>query len=512
MPSPSPSDQTKKSSNLSTDDDCNRDFRDLEKGPISFFLPTQPASPTKEHFRDIDFLGPITLHRFFVLVWVVGSGVLFCYIQNWIWPQYFQEGRQDWKYWPYISILWLVSLPVSIATLIGALWFRYNTKLDQVKPISHNVVFRIVSRGIQRDCLMETIRRCQHEMKQTPLFPYLVEVVTDADVFEAPDEHDIIHLKVPKSYVTPNGALFKARSLHYACEHSEIPGNTWVVHLDEETQPTSSGIKGIAAMIADCEAEGKLDTIGQGTLLYHRSFNLHPFLTLVDMRRTSDDFGNFYLQHRLGVTLFGLHGAFIVCRHDKEAAVGFDLGPEGSITEDSWWVLLAMDKGYRTRWIDGYVEEQSTQSIMDFLKQRRRWYYGLSKVITQCPVPFRHRAVLFFIVTTWLIAPVLFPVQIGLAIVFTYVLEQSVPIWLRVLVNYCFSIAMLGYLTGFVANLREHRMALWRVPLWTLAMFIAMPFCMALEMWSVVMAYFAPCTQGAKGFHVVQKQVQKDEI
>lgn len=45
------SDQTKKSSYFSTDDNCNRDFRDLEKGLISFFLPTQPASPQKNTFE-----------------------------------------------------------------------------------------------------------------------------------------------------------------------------------------------------------------------------------------------------------------------------------------------------------------------------------------------------------------------------------------------------------------------------------------------------------------------------
>lgn len=98
------------------------------------------------------------------------------------------------------------------------------------------------------------------------------------------------------------------------------------------------------------------------------------------MRRTGDDLGHYYLQHRVGFTLFGLHGAYIVCRQDVEAKIGLDLGPRGSITEDAWWILLAMKQSYRTKWIDGYLEEQATQSLMDFLKQRRRWYYGLRKL------------------------------------------------------------------------------------------------------------------------------------
>eukprot|EP00178_Gracilaria_changii_P023549 TRINITY_DN71249_c0_g1_i1.p1 TRINITY_DN71249_c0_g1~~TRINITY_DN71249_c0_g1_i1.p1 ORF type:complete len:605 (-),score=87.25 TRINITY_DN71249_c0_g1_i1:195-1838(-) len=487
-------------------------YADVEKAITCppFYLP--PPSHTPEHFRDISFLGPITLHRLFVLLWIGGCMVGLYYIQEVIWPpDSFNEDNSDlWIASPYFGLVWLVALPASFASVIGNFWFRYNTRLDDIPPTSHNVVFRIVSRGINNDVLMETIRRCQYEMSRNPMFPYLIELVTDAGVFEAPPEPDVIHLKVPLDYETPNKTKFKARALNYACECSVVPPNTWVVHLDEETQPTSSGIKGIAHFVAECERTNDLTRIGQGQITYHRAFEKYPFLTLADMRRTGDDFGHYYLQHRLGFTLFGLHGAFIVCRQDKEAAIGFDLGPHGSITEDAWWVLLAMKAGYRTRWVDGSLEEQSTQSVMDFVKQRRRWFYGLAKVATLTPVNVKYRAFVGFNTFSWLIVPILLPLQIVYMITL-WIYAIPVAFAIRILTNFIVGVSSFVYMSGLLCNMVEHRTKWWQTPFWTLAMIIALPFCLLLEVVGVVMAFFAGCTQNGKGFHVVQKSANADD-
>lgn len=342
-------------------DQIDMNYSDIEKGDYTPVFHVNPPAVTPERFRD--FRGPFTIHRFISFAWVLGVCVSLYFIQRLIWPPDALDSpyRNSWIANPYLGLILFIALPSSILSFIGAIWFRYNPNLDKVQPMEHNVVFRIVSRGINQECLLETIRCCQQEMRRNAYFPYLIEVVTDADVFEAPDEPDVIHLRVPPSYVTQNDTRFKARALNYACEYSLVPGNSWLVHLDEETRPTSSAIKGIAAMVADCERRGDITRIGQGCILYHRAFMQHKFLTLADSRRTGDDFGHFFLQHRIGVTMFGLHGAFIVCRQDTEAKLGFDIGPKGSITEDAWWILLAMKQGYRTAWVDGFLDEQATQ-------------------------------------------------------------------------------------------------------------------------------------------------------
>jgi egghead protein (zeste-white 4 protein) len=222
-------------------------------------------------------------------------------------------------------------------------------------------------------------------MAATPLFDYVIEVVTDCPALALePPNSDIRYIEVSPEYTTGKGSRFKARALQYALEKSELPDNAWIVHLDEETRPTPSGIKGIAKAIAEEEhreaTTGLPPRFGQGAILYHRDWRRHPFLTLADNVRTGDDFARFHFQHRLGRTVFGLHGSYIVVRNDIEKVGGFDFGPVGSITEDAFWALVCMDAGIRCRWVEGYLEEQSTQSLKDFVFQRRRWYQWLAKV------------------------------------------------------------------------------------------------------------------------------------
>jgi Glycosyl transferase family group 2 len=83
-----------------------------------------------------------------------------------------------------------------------------------------------------------------------------------------------------------------------------------------------------------------------------------------------------HFQHRVGRTLFGLHGSFILVRTSVERSTGFDFGAIGSITEDAFWALLQMAEGRQCRWVDGYVVEQAPRTLRDFVKQRRRWFVG----------------------------------------------------------------------------------------------------------------------------------------
>lgn len=236
-------------------------------------------------------------------------------------------------------------------------------------------------------------------MDEAPLFPYTVELVTD-QVLPVPESDAVTTILVPPDYQTPAGARFKARALNYALEASTVSDTTWLFHLDEETHITPSVVRGIRSAIIDEEASGEL-RIGQGVVLYHRDIGQHPFLTLADSVRTGDDLGRFRLQHQFGQTAFGMHGSFILVRSDVEKDVGFDLGPSGSVTEDAWWSLVEMTRGHRSRWVDGYCVEQSTRSLGDFIKQRRRWFIGLCLVCLRAPTRFWHRIALVSSVALW---------------------------------------------------------------------------------------------------------------
>jgi egghead protein (zeste-white 4 protein) len=398
------------------------------------------------------------------------------------------------------SLVWLGALLPGSLGLIGTLYYRFPSDLDDISPINRMICWRIVTAGNNIDVVLSTVRRCQTEMAKTPLAPYVIEVVIDecSNVLRLPNEGgDVRILVVPRDYVTPNGSRFKARALHYALLNSQIPDTAWIVHLDEETQPTPSGIKGVCKFIFQEEGSGRL-RIGQGALLYHREWKRHPFLTLADNVRTGDDLARFYLQHRLGVTIFGLHGSFIVVRNDIEKATGgFDFGPHGDITEDAFWAVKAMQNGQRSAWVDGFLEEQCCLSVVDFLRQRRRWFQGLVKTVRYAPVKLRWRFALALNTMLWALAPFAM-----IYTIFTLFYSVEIPLIVRILGSYSFTTYVLWYATGLKANMDEHGITnFWkRAQLALLQILLVPAFCM-LEALGVAWGLASQ----AKGFEVVKK-------
>lgn len=446
-----------------------------------------------ERRRDWSF-GFLTGHRIISLLCVIILLMDDYWLQDFLWPeQSVNSGFR--KIFAKGAILWLTCLVPCVCGLFGILLYRHNDKLDDVPSMTNFVVWRIVSRGTNRDALAATVTRIQHEMTKTPLFPYVIETVTDIHADLKPSD-DLLCLTVPTPYHTPNYSKFKARALHYALEYSPVPDNAWLVHLDEETQPTASGIKGVACMVQEEESNRKL-RIGQGAILYHRSWEQYPLLTLADTMRTGDDIARFYLQHVFGVTVFGLHGSYIVCRNDVEKRVGFDFGPVGSITEDAFWALRCMELGSRSRWVDGYMEEQSTQSVMDFMKQRRRWYHGLILVSLYAPVSVWYRLGLLVNTVLWSFAP--------FGIIYTILnlfLGCSTNGVVRALANFSLAFYVTLYVLGVEINLKERGQAtlVKRIKWYTLVV-VLLPWFSLIESGAILYALIKPET----GFHVVQK-------
>ena len=97
--------------------------------------------------------------------------------------------------------------------------------------------------------------------------------------------------------------------------------------------------------------EGKrYGNIGQGVIKYGCHENPPNYLTtLADSIRVADDFGKFRVQYELHEPLIGMHGSFVVCQTAVEAAIGFDHGISGSITEDAYFALVARAEGVKVR-------------------------------------------------------------------------------------------------------------------------------------------------------------------
>ena len=456
--------------------------------------------------------GWVTGHRIRVVLYMAAFIAGLYAIQAWLWPHPVEPQTPSEIALAHSSVLWILSVPAAVFGLYGMLVYRHPTKLDSVASIPQLVVFRICSRGDNIQMVADTIHRCIAEMEKTPLFDYLVEVViNDTARVEVLPHHDKVRIVlIPSTYQTARGTKYKARGLQYALEYSDVPDNAWLVHLDEETQPTSSGIKGIAKMISEEEASGKL-RIGQGAILYHRNWRRKPFWTLADNVRTGDDFARFHGQYRLGRTIFGLHGSYIVVRNDVEKRVGFDFGPAGSITEDAFWAVRNMEDGVRARWCEGYLEEQSTEGLMDFMRQRARWFQGLWIVSFQAPVKLRWRLSILLNTVFWMFAPFA-----GLYTIAHFFIGYATPWWVTFLANLTFASFMTLYLIGLKANIDEYHephVRRWEFRTgWTILQVALTPVFSFIESAGVILGIWQlikmPFSKEGATFHVVVKKTE----
>jgi egghead protein (zeste-white 4 protein) len=457
-------------------------------------IPVSPrtAAPRRKHPARLDLE-----HKAFVLAAMVICVAALYEIQHQLWPSDGYTGGVLPDLWSLSSLVWLSSLVPAACELAGLLLFRNPRSPAVARPIPQLVSWRIVSRGINARALTDTILRCRAESQANPLFRYVIEVITDTSHSDLPPPApDLRYIQVPKNYKTPRQTRNKARALNYALEVSPLPDDAWIVHLDEESQPTASLIAGAARMIAEEEQSGAL-RIGQGIIVYHREWKKHPFFTLSDCVRTGSDLGRLYLSMLIGVPLFGLHGSFIVVRNDVEKEIGFDVGPEGSITEDAYWGYLQIQAGRRCRWVDGYLEEQCTQSVSDFVKQRRRWFSGLVRVSYQAPAKLRWRFILGISMISWALAPFTWGYTVA-----HFITGGYVPPVVRALANVSFSVYIVTTIIGLRVNMTEHGI---RNPLkrlgWCVTWILCLPLFSLMESISVAYAIVRP----AGDFHVVRK-------
>jgi beta-1,4-mannosyltransferase len=406
----------------------------------------------------------------------------------------------------YLLFVWLLAAPQTVLNMQGFLFthprapiFTLDSAWDALHAPLH---IRIVTRGTNPGAIQRSIEADRAVIAAFTDFHGVRPRVTIEVVSDNRLPIDVVQYVVPSDFQTPHGARFKARALQYAIEAVPVAHNAWILHCDEETQITLCGLTGcLQFMQKEIETvkPGEYPAVGQGAILYHRDFWLRPFLTLADSMRTALDFGYFRVQsHVWHRPLFGLHGSFILVRQDIERAVDFDFDSYRSITEDAYWALRLVDRGIGLKWVHGFLSEQATFNVQDFLRQRKRWFTGLWHVLDGEGVRRRTKLVLRASIVSWVCS------LLGmLAIAIQFIHPIPVPWYIIVPASLCQATYTSITVYGLLVNLQELRLQTHGISwLIVLAQVVLMPIFALLESIAILWGLF---TLNTVKFHVVKK-------
>ncbi|KAK6173717.1 hypothetical protein SNE40_017123 [Patella caerulea] len=402
-----------------------------------------------------------------------------------------------------LRLLTLIPLPLTVCNILGIVCFNCYPSTPVLRTsllFGPFVCFRVVTKGTYPELVKRNIQRNIESCMKLGLTNFVFEVVTDSAIGVSKSAQ-VRELVVPDKYRTKNGTLYKARALQYCLEEGVniLSDNDWIIHLDEETLITESSLIGVINFINDGQYE-----FGQGVITYANEEIVSWITTLADSIRVGIDYGILrFTMKFLHRPVFSWKGSFIVANAGAERKITYDFGQEGSIAEDCFFALTAWKEGYKFGFVEGEMWEKSTFSVMDYIRQRKRWVQGISKVISSKSIPFQYKGGINLMMIAWVVLPFTVP---------NVVLAPLFPLPLFGFINLILSLmggAMIFLFTfGALKSFSHRRHILFNFALCVMILCI-MPVAMIMEATGIVLAFMSSKNSG---FHVVKKDIHETPL
>ncbi|KAL3889654.1 hypothetical protein ACJMK2_001988 [Sinanodonta woodiana] len=398
---------------------------------------------------------------------------------------------------PYLSV------PFAFTNIFGLVTMNLWPTAPKLQVPRINIpilCFRVVTRGLFPNLVRSNVKRNIEVCYKAGLDNFKFEVVTDNPI-NLPKNALIRELVVPETYATRNKSMFKARALQY-CLQSEInilSDDDWLVHLDEETILTEGSVIGLANF-----AGQELDSIGQGVITYANEEIVNWWTTLLDSVRVSVDFGMMrFCFKRLNCPAFGFKGSYIIVKVSVEKKIGFDFGPRGSIAEDVVFALTAWKLGYKFNFFEGEMWEKSPFSLVDYVKQRKRWFIGHMYTLLSTEIPLKCKI--------WLI-----PTDLGWLLLFgnilnipaSFVFPIPMPLALDVISASMGGLMIFLFVFGSIKSISIRKYGIFRKVLFILWTMLSIPLAACLD---ASASLYGVITHDSGGFHIVEKEVKPSE-
>ncbi|KAF9888880.1 hypothetical protein FE257_008250 [Aspergillus nanangensis] len=180
------------------------------------------------------------------------------------------------------------------------------------------------------------------------------------------------------THVPVKRAKYKARALEHFRQKYQLSKEDWVLHLDEESEIDEH------VMVTSLDfIERGTAQFGNGTIYYTtRNHWSNTFLSAAEVVRLAEDYGRFHLPFKIfrRPLLGWVHGSWMLINGEVENTIKWDTD---NVCEDYWFGYHAAKHGFKFEWVHALFREQPPVCLMDFWRQRRRWYtgiWGLNKI------------------------------------------------------------------------------------------------------------------------------------
>ncbi|KAL3096718.1 hypothetical protein niasHT_025146 [Heterodera trifolii] len=400
-----------------------------------------------------------------------------------------------------LRFLSLLVLPQCICNSLGLILFnsfKDRIKLKTTPLLAPFICFRVVTKGDYPDLVKVNLEKNLQMCYEAGLESFIFEVVTDKAIHLPHCSNRVREIVVPHAYKCVLLLVVWSRALQYCLEDEVniVRDEDWIVHLDEETLLSINSLNGILNFCEDGRHQ-----FGQGVITYAQGDIVNWITTLSDSFRVADDMGKLRFQFKVfHKPLFGWKGSFVVTNAGAEKKVSFDHGPEGSIAEDCFFSMVAFRDGYSFDFIEGEMHEKSPFTFWDFLQQRRRWLQGIYLTVHSKFIPLRCKILLASSLYAWVTMP-LTTLQIFLSPFCP--LPRS--FLLDFLVVFVGAVNLYMYIFGVIKSFsHKYRNDPWKLLIYTLGAFVAIPFNVWIENVAVIMGM---CSHKFE-FYVVNKDTR----
>lgn len=328
------------------------------------------------------------------------------------------------------------------------------------------VIFQITAIGKNPGALEASARSVLYWVQRTPklAFRFALWIIVEPEGYlGAPGVFDDLVrdgarlVVVPTGYETPLGTHGKARALQFACDERRRLGwssaNVWVYHQDEETCVGEDTLRGISEFVRDGRA-----LVGTGVILYPIDWTGAPS-HIQELTRSFDDFRVVDSLTQPGNPLTGFHGSHFLARADAEDAVGWDASGYSPAEDLQFEIRFRARFGASFALLRGFAYEKGAFSMIDQIKQRRRWMHGILGALQGTPeLPRTRRAVLLYSALSW------YSALPSVAILAASAVFRYGPVLLvtGLFTGFIWTSMLLGYVGGY----RLHRAYLRQRPSW----------------------------------------------